>query len=80
MGVYGCFIKPFMPSGLFYLFLWAGPFSVEGLYALHLLLLFNLKCHVLNTNILNPDETPRSHLGLHCLAMSFFVWIEAHIG
>ena len=57
-----------MPSWLFYLSLWIGPFP------------FILEIPVLNVNSVDPDQMPHSvasDLGLHCLPVSLF-WGARH--
>ena len=70
-------VNPFMPSGLFYLFLWTGPscpFPFEGVSGLFLVLPFIIEILVLNANTVDPDQTPHyaaSDLNLDCLPASF---------
>ena len=66
-------VNPFMPSGIFYLTLWKGPFLYKGclvsFYHYHLFVEFS----EFNANSVDPDRTPRSaasDLGLHRLPVS----------
>ena len=61
-----------MPSGLFHLNSWTGPFS-KVYVLLFFIVCFIKKNPVFNANSVDPDRTPRSvasYLGLHNLSMS----------
>ena len=62
-----------MPSRLFYLSLWTGPFLIEGVSEWFLLLPCIIEIPIFNANTVDPDQTPQnaaSDQGLHCLPMS----------
>ena len=67
-------INPFMPSGLFYLFLWAGPCATEGLSFFSFFYKYGLlQNYMNNANSVDPDQLLQNvalNLGLHCLPMS----------
>ena len=66
-------LNPLMPSRIFYLIIWAVPFSVQRVSGLLFLLLLLVENSAFNANSADPDQTPHSvasDLGLHCLPMS----------
>ena len=75
-----CVINPFMPSGLFYRnSLDQFISSLRGVRSVLTITMF-IEIPVVNTNSVDPDQTPRSaasDLGLHCLPMSY-LWAASH--
>ena len=65
--------NPFIPSGIFYLSLWTGPFLTKGVCFAFLVLSCFTEISVFNANSVDPNQMPccaASDLDLHCLPMS----------